>query len=137
MRTIPFAATEFPSSFTWATGIEDTFVPQTRAGMRPLDEYALTQHYECWQQDFDLAAAAGVSALRWGIPWYRVQPAPDRWDWRWTDQALDYLVTVKGITPILDLMHYGTPLWLDNSFLNASYTQSVAAYAAGVAERYG
>lgn len=123
--------------FVWATGIENTFVPQTRAGMRGLDEYALTQHYEYWRGDFDLAAASGVQALRWGIPWYRVQPAPKLWDWRWTDEALDYLVNVKRITPILDLMHYGTPLWLENSFINASYPQRVAEYAAAVAERYG
>jgi beta-glucosidase/6-phospho-beta-glucosidase/beta-galactosidase len=123
--------------FVWATGIENTFVPQTRAGMRGLDEYALTQHYDYWRSDFDLVAETGVRALRWGIPWYRVQPKPKQWDWRWTDEALDYLVNVKRITPILDLMHYGTPLWLDNSFINASYPQRVAEYAAAVAERYG
>jgi beta-glucosidase/6-phospho-beta-glucosidase/beta-galactosidase len=125
------------SQFVWATGIENTFVPQTRAGLRSLDEYALTQHYEHWREDFDLVAAAGVRALRWGIPWYRVQPTSKSWDWRWTDQALDYMVNVAGITPILDLMHYGTPLWLDNSFINASYPQRVAEYTAAVAERYG
>lgn len=125
-----------PDDFVWATGIENTFVPQTRPGMRGLDEYALTQHYEFWREDFDLAAAVGVRALRWGIPWYRVQPKPKEWDWRWTDAALDYLVNTKRITPILDLMHYGTPLWLENSFINASYPQRVAEYAAAVAERY-
>jgi len=126
-----------PDDFVWATGIENTFVPQTRPGMRGLDEYALTQHYEHWRSDFDLVAATGVRALRWGIPWYRVQPEPKRWDWRWTDEALDYLVNVKRIMPILDLMHYGTPLWLENSFINASYPQRVAEYTAAVAERYG
>ena len=124
------------TGFIWATGIENTFVPQTRAGMRSLDEYALTQHYEFWRSDFDLVAETGVQALRWGIPWYRVQPKPKVWDWRWTDEVLDYLVNVKRITPILDLMHYGTPLWLDNSFVNASYPQRVAEYTAAVAERY-
>lgn len=126
-----------PASFLWATGIENTFVPQTRAGMRALDEYALTQHYEFWQADFDHVAASGVQAVRWGIPWYRVQPGPKRWDWSWTDAALDYLVNQKHILPILDLMHYGTPLWLDNSFINADYPRRVAEYAAAVAERYG
>ena len=124
------------SPFTWATGIEDTFIPQARPGLRALDEYELTQHYQLWKDDFDLVAETGVKALRWGIPWYRVQPAPDRWDWEWTDKALDYLVNVKGITPILDLMHYGTPLWLDNSFINASYPQQVAEYAYAVSARY-
>ena len=124
------------SPFTWATGIEDTFIPQARPGLRALDEYELTQHYQLWRDDFDLVAETGVKALRWGIPWYRVQPAPDQWDWAWTDQALDYLVNVKGITPILDLMHYGTPLWLDNSFINSSYPQHVAEYAYAVVARY-
>lgn len=33
-------------------------------------------------------------------------------------------------------MHYGTPVWLDNSFINASYPERVAEYAYAVAERY-
>jgi beta-glucosidase/6-phospho-beta-glucosidase/beta-galactosidase len=123
--------------FWWATGIENTFVPQVRPGLRALDEYKLTQHDKFWKEDFDKVADLGVQALRWGIPWYQVQPKPDTWDWRWTDEALDYLVNVKGITPIIDLMHYGTPLWLDNSFINSRYPQLVAAYAQAVAERYG
>ncbi len=123
-------------SFLWATGIEDTFIPHARPGLRALDEYELTQHYKLWKRDFDLVAETGVKAVRWGIPWYRVQPAPAQWDWEWTDKALDYLVNVKGITPILDLMHYGTPLWLENSFINASYPKRVAEYAHAVATRY-
>lgn len=122
--------------FLWATGIEDTFIPHARPGLRALDEYELTQHYRLWKHDFDLVAETGVKYLRWGIPWYRVQPAPDRWDWEWTDKALDYLVNVRGITPILDLMHYGTPLWLENSFINHRYHHRVAEYASKVAARY-
>jgi len=124
------------SPFTWATGIENTFIPQVRPGLRALDEYELTQHSKLWRGDFDLVAETGVKVVRWGIPWYRVQPAQDQWDWEWTDKALDYLVNIKGITPILDLMHYGTPLWLDNSFINSSYPQLVAEYARAVAVRY-
>jgi len=122
--------------FTWATGIEDTFIPQARPGLRALDEYALTQHYTLWKEDLDRAAESGARALRWGIPWYRVQPEPHHWDWRWTDEVLEYMVCQKGLTPILDLMHYGTPLWLENSFINASYPQRVSEYATAVAQRY-
>lgn len=124
------------TSFLWATGIEDTFIPHTRPGLRALDEYQLTQHYELWKRDFDLVAETGVKYLRWGIPWYRVQPAPNEWNWAWTDKALDYLVNTKGITPILDLMHYGTPLWLEDTFINASYPQRVAEFAREVVARY-
>ena len=124
------------SLFTWATGIEDTFIPQARPGLRTLEEYELTQHYQLWKSDFDLVAETGMQAIRWGIPWYRVQPAPDRWDWEWTDQALDYLVNGKGLTPILDLMHYGTPLWLEDSFIDPAYPQYVAEYTHQVVARY-
>jgi beta-glucosidase/6-phospho-beta-glucosidase/beta-galactosidase len=41
------------------------------------------------------------------------------------------------IEPIVDLMHYGTPLWLEDQFLNPDYGDRVAEYAAQVAERYG
>ena len=122
--------------FLWATGIEDTFIPHARPGQRALDEYELTQHYKLWKQDFNLVAETGVKAVRWGIPWYRIQPSPDQWDWEWTDKALDYLVNTKGITPILDLMHYGTPLWMENSFINSSYPRRVAEYAHAVSARY-
>lgn len=122
--------------FTWATGIEDTFIQHARPRLRALDEYELTQHYQLWQSDIDLVAETGVQAVRWGIPWHIVQPAPDKWDWEWTDRALEHLVTVKGITPILDLMHYGTPKWLENSFINFNYPQRVAEYTAAVVARY-
>src|SRR4051794_34405768 len=101
------------NDFVWAVGIEDTFVPQTRAWQRPLDEYELVGHYEHWREDLALARTIGVQAIRWGVPWYRVQPAPDTFDWSWTDQVIPYLVQELGLVPIVDLMHYGCPLWLN------------------------
>src|SRR3954470_17594575 len=124
------------AAFRFAVGIENTFVPHKRAGHRPLDEYELMDHYRLWRQDIDLAADLGISTIRYGIPWYKVNPGPGRFDWSWTDAVLDYLVSVKGLSPIIDLMHYGTPLWLDNHFVNASYPHRVAEYAARFAERY-
>lgn len=122
--------------FCWATGIEDTFIPHARPGMRPLEEYELTQHYDQYELDFQLAAGLGVRAIRWGIPWYKVEPEPGRFDWEWTDRALEAMVHRNRLTPILDLMHYGTPLWLENSFAHPDYPARVADYAAAVARRY-
>lgn len=119
----------------FAVGIENTFVPQTRPGHRALDEYELTDHYRLWKEDLDLASATGAEAIRYGIPWYKIEPEPGRFVWAWLDRVIDRL-TMLGLTPIVDLMHYGTPLWLENEFLNASYPQRVAAYAVAVAERY-
>ena len=60
----------------FAVGIEDTFVPQEYPGRRRLDEYELTQHYHLWHDDLGLASATGAEMIRWGIPWYRVEPEP-------------------------------------------------------------
>ena len=119
----------------FAVGVEDTFVPQTRPGERALDEYDLMQHYRFWERDFELCAESGATMLRWGIPWYRVNPAQGQWEWDWLDRAIDKLDEL-GIDLIADLIHYGTPLWLENEFAHPDYPARVAEYAAAVAERY-
>lgn len=69
------------SRFRFAVGIEDTFVAQESPGQRKLDEYELTQHYQFWEQDLELVARSGADTLRWGIPWYLVEPEPGRFAW--------------------------------------------------------
>jgi beta-glucosidase len=128
----------FDVPFAWALGIEDTFVPQVQARSgRILDEYVLTQHDRFWREDLRMIRDIGVTYLRYGIPWYQVNPAPGRFDWSWTDEALPYLVEELGIRPILDLVHYGAPLWLEGTFLAPDYPERIAEYAAAVADRYG
>ncbi|QNO37149.1 family 1 glycosylhydrolase [Protaetiibacter sp. SSC-01] len=119
----------------FGVGIEDTFVPQERSGERAIDEYALTEHDIRWHDDLGLAADAGARFVRWGVPWYRVQPEPDRFDWSWLDGVFARFAEL-GLRPIVDLMHYGTPLWMPRQFDDADYPQRVAEYSARVAERY-
>ncbi|HEX6291248.1 MAG TPA: family 1 glycosylhydrolase [Herpetosiphonaceae bacterium] len=135
MPSLPFG--ESADDFRWCTGIEDTFIPQTRPHLRALDEYELMGHYERWRDDLRLAQQTGARMIRWGIPWYRVEPQPGSFDWSWTDQVIPYIVDELGLEPIIDLMHYGTPLWMDRSFVDPRYPTAVAAYARAVAERYG
>lgn len=125
-----------PSSFVWATGIEDTFVfdPDKKTG-RILDEYELTQHYERRSQDLELMGTLGVSMARYGVPWYRIQPEKGRWDWEFADAALNHLLDL-GIHPIVDLVHYGTPDWVEGAFLNPDFPKYMTEYAVKVAERY-
>ena len=119
----------------YGVGIEDTFIPQERVGHRKLDEYELTQHYARWREDLELVAESGAEFLRWGVPWYLVEPRPGEFDWSWTDQVADVMRELD-IRCIVDLMHYGTPTWLENAFVNASYPERVAVYGRAVAERY-
>src|SRR5436305_234867 len=92
-------------------------------------------HYEHWREDLALGRELGVRALRWGVPWYRVEPLPGEFDWSFTDQVIPYLVEELGITPIVDLMHYGCPFWLRREFASDDYPRAVAAYAGTFASR--
>jgi beta-glucosidase/6-phospho-beta-glucosidase/beta-galactosidase len=125
------------AGFVWAVGIEDTIIGQPlRDSGRVLDEYALTQHDRFWREDLDRAASLGVGAIRYGIPWHRVNPAPGRFDWGPIDDVLECAVRDKGLLVIADLVHYGTPLWLRDAFVDPGYPRAVAAYAGAFAERY-
>lgn len=119
----------------FSVGFEDTFIPQVGRGMRFLDEYELTRHYEHWYDDIGLVSQIGVNQCRWGIPWYLVNPEPHCFRFDWLDRVVDRFNEI-GVDVIVDLMHYGTPLWLDNGFINTDYPQYVAEYAAAVADRY-
>jgi beta-glucosidase/6-phospho-beta-glucosidase/beta-galactosidase len=41
-----------------------------------------------------------------------------------------------GLRPVIDLVHYGTPLWLEGQFSHPDYPVRVAEYSAEVAARY-
>jgi beta-glucosidase len=123
-------------AFLWSTGIEDTFIfDPHKTTTRILDEYALTEHYERWREDLDLVAETGVRSARYGIPWYKANPAPGQWDWSWADQTLGRMLEL-GVDPIVDLVHYGTPGWIEGAFSNPDYPNYVAEYAARFAERF-
>jgi beta-glucosidase len=125
-----------PVSFCWATGIEDTFItaPWPATG-RTLDEYELTGHYERWREDLDLVAELGVRTVRYGIPWHRVNPAKDVWDWSFADRTLERLLEL-GIDPIVDLVHYGLPPWIEDAYLNPDFGQYMGEFARRLAGRF-
>ncbi len=123
--------------WTWAVGIEDTFIGHPGGKRaRILDEYELIDHYRQWRGDLDLIASLGVRCMRYGVPWYRVNPAPGEWDWSWLDRVMEHMAR-REIRPIFDLVHYGTPLWLRGSFVDPDYPMRVAEYASTMASRYG
>jgi beta-glucosidase len=123
--------------FFWAVGIEDTNIGwPLRGSGEPLDEYASTDHYSQWREDFDRVVEVGATTVRYGLPWYRLNPAPGKWDWTWADDVINYAVVELGLDLIIDLVHYGTPSWLEGSFTDPAYPAAVGEYAGAVAARY-
>lgn len=125
-----------PGTFTWIAGIEDTCVyPPARFAMAPLDEHRLTGHDDTWRADLDQVRDLGATALRYGVDWPRVHVAPGTFDWSVLDERLSYAAAL-GLTVIADLVHYGTPTWLDDAFADPGYPAAVADFAAAFAARY-
>lgn len=116
--------------FEWMTGFESSAFPQVGT-----DELEETQHYRWWASDLVRVREVGITLIRYGIPWHRVNPRPHEYDWRWTDQALD-LMQALGLTPIVDLFHYGTPLWIDGGIMHPIFGELQGWYARAFAERY-
>ena len=118
------------ADFQWMTGFECSAFPQIGA-----DELEETQHYRWWASDLERLREVGFTLIRYGIPWHRVNPRPHEYDWSWTDQAVD-LLGVLGITPIVDLFHYGTPLWIERGIMNPIFGEMQGWYAKAFATRY-
>src|SRR5215210_6297664 len=114
--------------FMFATGIENSYpvITGPDGADRRVDEMEKCGHYERWQEDLGLVRELGLRYLRWGPAWYRVHTAPGRYDWEWTDAVLAELRRL-GITPIVDLCHFGVPDWLE-SFQNPEFPAALAEY---------
>src|SRR3954447_7086008 len=109
---------------------ESTFQPEF-----DVDVAETTGHVERWRADIDLVRETGVTELRYPIRWHRVEAERGSFDWRATDEALDY-IRESGLRPIVDLLHHTSyPLWLDG-FADPAFGPSFLRYVLAFAERY-
>ena len=122
--------------FLFATGIECSSPTVAGRDGRQVrrDQLAECRHYECWREDLALVRDLGLRVLRYGLPYYRVHVGPERYDWGFADQVMAEIRRL-GITPILDLLHFGVPDWLGD-FQNPELPLHFARYADAVAARY-
>lgn len=74
---------------------------------------AACNSFELWEQDMDLAAAAGLQAYRFSIEWARIEPAPGEW----SGEAIAHYRSMvtgareRGLEPIVTLHHFTNPAW--------------------------
>jgi beta-glucosidase/6-phospho-beta-glucosidase/beta-galactosidase len=122
-----------PRNFMFATGVECSN-PTIENGRVRRDLMEECGHYRHWREDLHLVRELGLEVLRYGLPIHRTFIGPNRYDWSFTDEVMAEMQRL-GITPILDLMHFGLPDWLGN-FQNPEMPLKFAEYAAAVAERY-
>ncbi len=67
-------------------------------------------------------------------PIHRTHLGADRYDWSFADETFADL-RARGITPIVDLCHFGVPDWIGN-FQNPDFPTLFAEYAGAFARRF-
>ncbi|MBC7896245.1 MAG: family 1 glycosylhydrolase [Cytophagaceae bacterium] len=120
-------------NFMFATGIECSY-PTIDNGRTRRDMLEECGHYTHWREDLGLVADLGLKYIRYGFPYYSVHRGPGQYDWDFADEAMAEIRRL-GLTPILDLMHFGVPDWLGN-YQNPELPMHFADYADAVAVRY-
>jgi beta-glucosidase/6-phospho-beta-glucosidase/beta-galactosidase len=121
------------AEFMFATGIECSY-PTIDGGRWRIDQLAETKHYNYWRRDLELVRELGLKYLRYGLPLHLTYPGENKFDWSFADQVMPVMQQL-GITPIMDLCHFGVPDWLEN-FQNPKLPEALADFARKFAERY-
>jgi beta-glucosidase/6-phospho-beta-glucosidase/beta-galactosidase len=124
------------NAFLFATGIENSYpvIRLPSGALKRVDEMEKTGHYRRWKEDFALVRELRIDVLRYGPPYYQVHLGPQRYDWNFTDLAFAEIQRL-GITPIVDLCHFGVPDWLGD-FQNPEFPHYFAEYAQAFAKRF-
>jgi hypothetical protein len=112
LRPRPGLPTGSAGNFLFATGIECS-APTIANGRIRRDLLEECGHYARWREDLALVRDLGLKFLRYGLPYHRVHVGPGQYDWDFADAVMDEMRRL-GITPILDLLHFGVPDWLGN-----------------------
>jgi len=130
------AAEQRSWDFAFATGIEcsNPLVVDAHGNKLRRDLLEECGHMRHWREDLQLVKDLGTPCLRYGPPNHKVYLGPDRFDWSFTDEAMAEIRRL-GITPIVDLLHFGIPDWMGD-FQNPEMPMHFANYAGAFAQRY-
>jgi beta-glucosidase/6-phospho-beta-glucosidase/beta-galactosidase len=118
-------------AFVWGAGIECSFVPHLN-----IDQFEWTQHDRFWKDDFKRAREElGISALRYAFPWHKLEPQRGQFNWALADERIHFARDI-GLDLYLDVMHFGTPVWLRQAAGDPEFPESLEAFTAALVTRY-
>lgn len=72
-----------------------------------------TDHYNRYEEDFDILKNMNMNAFRFSIEWSRIEPEEGKWDLEAMAHYRRYLQALRkrGIEPVMTLMHWTLPVW--------------------------
>jgi beta-glucosidase len=71
------------------------------------------EHYDKYEEDFDLLEAMNMNALRFSVEWSRVEPKEGAWNVEAVTYYKNYVTELKqrGIEPLPTFFHFSLPTW--------------------------
>jgi beta-glucosidase len=89
----------------------EMFDPQNYISGRACD------HYNRYEEDFDLAKMGGHNAHRFSIEWSRIEPEEGKFDEKEIEHYRNVILALKkrGIEPFVTVWHWTNPVWLEEA----------------------
>jgi len=98
-------------------------------------------HYNLYEQDFDLLEKLNMNAFRFSIEWSRIEPNEGEWDKAEIEHYRKYLQSLKkrGIEPFVTLWHWTMPVWFveKGDFEKRSNVKYFVRYVEKIIEELG
>jgi len=98
-------------------------------------------HYNRYEEDFQIAKKIGLNAIRISIEWSRIEPAEGKWNSKEIEHYKKVLRNLKeqGFTRMVTLHHFTLPTWVANQggFETKRGVEAFARFAWFVAENLG
>src|SRR5512139_2764276 len=96
------------------------------------------EHFEHYQEDFDILKKLNLNAFRFSIQWARLEPEEGKWNPAAVEHYKKYIheLRARHIEPFLNLWHWTMPVWFTDKggFAKRSNIKYFKAYVQKIAE---
>lgn len=150
------AAKPFPEKFLWgvATAGYQLEGGDTTSNWAVWEQNGRTEHrigvaidhWNRYEEDFDLTKRLGLNSYRLSIEWARIEPQRGQFDAAAIQHYHDVLAALRerGIEPVVTVSHFAYPAWLDEpddegraGWESPRMITELARYAGFLAKEYG
>lgn len=110
---------KFPTGFLWGSS---TSAYQVEGGVENCDWSKIypagkaCDHYNRYEEDFDLLKSLSQNTYRFSIEWSRIEPEEGRFDEKEIEHYRQVILALRkrGIEPFVGLWHWTNPLWIQD-----------------------
>lgn len=97
-------------------------------------------HYNRYEEDFDIVQKLGHNAHRFSIEWSRIEPTKGHWDVNAIEHYRKVIAALRSrnIEPFVTLWHWTTPMWfaMEGDWVNPESPELFARFARKCAEEF-